>query len=189
MSVDPSPTADVPIPDEHVAEVADEHDVDRAELREALAASYAYMAEGADAIHEHHASDETAPDATEAADGLASVIHVDAETRDQPTRDLPEGLREAVKAVHARFAAAEGTPASDAEGREPLVMPSERIGGLVRAGLSRRQAQVQILADAGLSTAEIADRLGLSENTVRVHRHRIATKVEEAERLLALLEG
>lgn len=189
MSADPSPTADVPVPDEHIAEIADEHDVDEDELREALASTYAFLADGADAIHEHHASDDAAPSAMAAADGLVSVIHVDSETREQPMRDLPPTLRDAVTAVHERFAAALDEPAADAGDREPLVMPAERIGKLVRAGLSRRQAQVQVLDDAGLSTADIADRLGVAESTVKVHRHRIDAKVDEAEQLLALVQG
>lgn len=187
MPGNPSPTADVPIPEKHIAEVADSHDVAEDELREALAFTYADLAEGADAIHEHQASDEVPLNATDAAEGLASVIHVDAETWEQPTRDLPAKLREAVKTVHARFASALETPAADTGDREPLVMPSERIGALVRAGLSRRQAQVQVLDDVGLSTAAIAERLGVAESTVKVHRHRIGVKVDEAEQLLAIV--
>lgn len=186
MSVDPSPTADVPIPDEHIADVAAQHDVDEAELREALAATYAYMADGADAIHERYAADDATPDATETADGLASVIHVASDTWNEAVVDLSAALRDAVRDVHARFTDGLEGPAETPADREPLVLPSARIGELVRVGLSRRQAQVQVLDDAGLSTAEIAGRLGVAESTVNVHRHRIATKVEEAEELLAL---
>lgn len=187
MSIEPSSTADVPIPDELIADVAERHDVDEDELRDALAATYAYMADGADAIHEQYAAEDATPDAPEVADGLASVIHVASDTWNQAVGDLSTTLRDAVMAVHARFADGLEAPGETPEDREPLVLPSERVGTLVRAGLSRRQAQVQVLDDAGLSTAEIAERLGVAESTVNVHRHRIDTKAEAAEQLLALL--
>lgn len=189
MSVEPSPTADVPIPDQHVAAVADRHDVDEDELQAALAERYAYMADGADAIHERHAADEATPDAAETADGLAAVIHVAGDTVDQALEDLSARLRDAVKAVHASFTDGLEEPAETPADREPLVVPSARIGRLVRAGLSRRQAQVQVLDETGLSTADIADRLGVAESTVNVHRHRVDAKVEEARELLAQVEG
>lgn len=59
-------------------------------------------------------------------------------------------------------------------------------------GLSPAQARVALLAKEGLSTGEIAGRIGISENTARTHLRRAFAKLdcrdrrELAIRLIAL---
>jgi ATP/maltotriose-dependent transcriptional regulator MalT len=129
------------------------------------------MVEGSDAIIDHHRSTD-APDPVTVADGLGTAIFVDEETWNRSAVDVPGELRAAAKAVHAEFAREVGTE-YDREGTVPLVMPSRAVGQLVRAGLSQRA---------------VGERLGMATNTVKVHCHRIDAKVEEARRLVELVE-
>ena len=178
-----------PISAERLSAIARRHDVDEDELREALVAIHDDLADGADAIHEHYASTGDAPEPITVADGLASAIYVDVAQWERTTATLPDDLRTAAKAAHAAIASEQEAGATTADGVSPLVMPSATVGRLVRSGLSRRQAEVQVLGTAGIADDEIADRLGIDESTVRVHRHRIETKVENAKRLLASVGG
>jgi DNA-binding NarL/FixJ family response regulator len=53
-------------------------------------------------------------------------------------------------------------------------------------GLSEREAEVLRLAAAGLTNADIADRLFLSPHTIRAHLQRIYTKLDIANRAEAV---
>lgn len=178
-----SSSGDVPIPTGTVATVADRRGIDPAGLGETLAAIHAALVDGADAILGHYRSTD-GPEALSGADGLAEAVFVAPEQWAQLPTDLDERERAAAKAVHAAHARDLGASEADLEEYDPLVTPSQAVGTLVRAGLSRRQAEVQVLRDGGLTQAEIGDRLGLATNTVKVHCHRIDTKVENARRLL-----
>jgi DNA-binding NarL/FixJ family response regulator len=50
-------------------------------------------------------------------------------------------------------------------------------------GLSRREQQVIHMISEGLTNKEIASRLGLSQQTVKNHIHRMSRKVGASDRL------
>jgi DNA-binding CsgD family transcriptional regulator len=177
---------DVPIPKAHVTSVAARNLVDEGDLAEALASIHERMVDGADAIHEHYRSEDT-PEPVAIADGLATVVFVTGQTWEQVLTEVPEKLRGPAKATHAEFAEEFDVDGRRPAGYDPLVMPSREVGELVRAGLSRRQAEVQVLRNRGLTQREIGEKLGMATNTVKVHCHRVDTKVGNAKRLLDLV--
>jgi len=177
---------DVPIPRTHVTSVAARNLVDEGELADALASIHDHMVDGADAIHQHYRSKDN-PEPVAVADGLATVVFVTEATWEQVLSDVPEELRAPAKATHAEFAREFDVDEESLGEYDPLVMPSREVGELVRAGLSRRQAEVQVLRNRGLTQRKIGEKLGMATNTVKVHCHRVDTKVENAERLLELV--
>jgi DNA-binding CsgD family transcriptional regulator len=179
---------DVPIPATYVTSVAARNLIDESELTDALASIHERMVDGADAIHEQYRSEDN-PEPVAVADGLATVVFVASETWEQVLADVPEQLRTPAKTTHAEFAREFDVDEEQLGGYDPLVMPSQEVGELVRAGLSRRQAEVQVLRDAGYTQREIGEKLGMATNTVKVHCHRIDAKVEDAKRLVELVEG
>jgi DNA-binding CsgD family transcriptional regulator len=181
-------TNDTPIPESHIATVASEYSVGERELTEALERIYGDLFEGADAIHQYSQSRDD-PSSFVVADGIAEVIFIPSQMWDQLQTDLNDEMRAAAKAVHAEFARDLGISTEPSITDEPFVMPSESVGKLVRAGLSPRQAEVQVLRNAGLTQAEIGDRLGMATNTVKVHCHRVDAKVTSAKQLLSLVEA
>jgi DNA-binding NarL/FixJ family response regulator len=184
MSSTPQTADGGPFPGSVLAAVADSHDLDESALAEAVETVHESMGDGADAILQHYRSTATTPPTT-ARDGLVAVIRVPQTTWETVGPDLSDEVRTAVRAAHAVFADRLGVDSPDDDSTVPLVTPSATVGRLVRAGLSRRQAEVQVLRDAGLTQAEIGDRLGIATNTVKVHCHRIDTKVENARLLVA----
>ena len=176
-----------PIPESHIVAVASEHAVSESALSEAIERTYGDLFEGADAIHQHYQSEDNLPSYV-AANGIAEVIFITTQLWDRYQNDLSDETRAAVKAVHAEFARDIGASTEAPESYDPFVMPSRTVGELVRAGLSPRQAEVQVLRTAGLTQMEVGDRLGMATNTVKVHCHRIDTKVANANRLLDLVE-
>jgi DNA-binding CsgD family transcriptional regulator len=187
MSKSEDTPANLPIPERIIADVALEHAVSESTLTDILARIHNDLVEGADAIQQYYRSEYTAPSIS-AADGLVEVIFAPTEMWKQLPTDLTDEMRAAAKAVHAAFAKPLVTSEEGFSTADPLVMPSAEIGELTRAGLSPRQAEVQILRNAGLTQAEIGDRLGVATNTVKVHCHRIDTKVANAKQLVALVE-
>ncbi|WP_227131031.1 helix-turn-helix transcriptional regulator [Halorubellus salinus] len=202
----PTVSLDAPIPATTIERVAARSDADARTLSKAVDDLHASLVDGSDAILERYETTD-APESVAVADGLAAVVFVDDQTWLQTldAHDVPDALRASVRAVHAAFAAevtdadargtdgdARGTDANargaDAVHRDPLVLPSRTVGELVRVGLSTRQAEVQVLHDAGLDYATIAERLDVAESTVKVHRHRIQEKVANAKRLLDVVE-
>ncbi|WP_458208738.1 LuxR C-terminal-related transcriptional regulator [Haladaptatus sp. NG-SE-30] len=180
-------TNDTPISESHIAIVASEHSVSESELSEAIERIYGNLFEGADAIHQHYQSEDNPPSYL-AADGIAEVIFITSQMWDRYQNDLSDDMRPAVKAVHAEFARDIGASTEIPASRDPFLMPSSVVGELVRAGLSPRQAEVQVLRNAGLTQTEIGNRLGMATNTVKVHCHRIDTKVANANLLLDLVD-
>lgn len=177
----------VPIPEHLLPDAASEYSISESALADALTRIHDDLVEGADAIHQYYQSDDDAPSIS-TADGLAEVIFVSPKMWNQVPTELTDEMRTAVKAVHREFARSLGASEETLTTADPLVMPSAEIGEFTRAELSRRQAEVQVLRNAGLTQAEVGDRLGLATNTVKVHCHRIDTKVTNAKRLLDLVE-
>lgn len=185
----PTVSLDAPIPATTVEHVAARSDTDARTLSKAVDDLHASLVDGSDAILEHYETTD-APDPVAVADGLATVVLVDDRTWHQTldTHGVPADVGPAVRAVHAAFAADATARAVDDSRREPMVLPSRDVADLVRAGLSTRQAEVQVLHDAGLDYAAIGERLDVAESTVKVHRHRIQGKVADARRLLDAIE-
>ncbi|WP_440990666.1 helix-turn-helix transcriptional regulator [Haloarchaeobius baliensis] len=177
-----------PFSESLVAEVVDEHGVDPDRLSDALASIHADLADGGDAIQRHYDDEYDQPWQT-TDDGLAIVLFIgmDVWTQLADRLDLSDELCDAARATHTAFARAVMDEALPDE--EPLVMPSPRVASLVRAGLSPRQAQVQVLRDAGRSQEAIADELGLDLGTVKTHCYRIDRKVRDAQALLDAVGG
>lgn len=186
MPSPPTAATWVPIPDDIVASVAAECGVSESALAEALARIHADLVDGADAIHQYYEAEDFGP-SLGIADGLATVLFVPDQQWHRLPTDLTDEMREAATAAHAAFARASGASEESLAEKQALVMPSKTVGELTRGGLSHRQAEVQVLREAGLTQAAISDRLGVATNTVKVHCHRIDTKVENAERLLDLV--
>ncbi|MEW6335798.1 MAG: response regulator [Acidobacteriota bacterium] len=67
-----------------------------------------------------------------------------------------------------------------ADARRRVKEERRREARTLLASLSRREAEVAELIGTGLTTREIADRLGLSPRTVEMHRQRLRTRVGAA---------
>lgn len=76
----------------------------------------------------------------------------------------------------------------NAEEIEPEALEG-RIRELETAGLSKREAQVRALSDAGESVAEIANRLGIAESTVYTYLDRVMNERNRARAILRTLEN
>lgn len=184
-----TPTSNgTPISESHIAAVASEYAVSQSALTEALERVHGELFDGADAIHQYYQSEDNPPSFV-VADGVAEVIFVPSQLWDQLQTDLGDDIRTAVKAVHAEFARDVGAATEIPASLDPFVMPSSVVGELARAGLSPRQAEVQVLRSAGLTQTEIGEQLDMATNTVKVHCHRIDTKIANAKQLLDLVEA
>ena len=93
-------------------------------------------------------------------------------TRPHRTVLVQEVVREVVKEVPAPTAAS-----------APFAPDAER---LARLGITPREHDVLRLIAEGLSTREIADRVGVSENTVKTHTSRLLTKLQASRRTQAV---
>ena len=168
--------------------MASEYAVSESVLTEALDRVHESLFDGADAIHQYYQSEDDLPSFV-VSNEVAEVIFVPSLLWDQLQTDLADDIRTAVKAVHAEVARDVGASAEIPASLDPFVMPSSLVGELVRAGLSPRQAEVQVLRSAGLTQTEIGERLDMATNTVKVHCHRIDSKVDNAKQLLDLVEA
>ena len=69
----------------------------------------------------------------------------------------------------------------------PETVPGELTGGLKpEARLSKRQQQLIAMLDEGLSNRDIAERLGITEHTVKVHLWRLFRRIGVKSRTQAL---
>jgi DNA-binding NarL/FixJ family response regulator len=121
---------------------------------------------------------EAAREFTERSDGGRVIVVGDPE---QPF-DVPDWLAGRIIAVIDRseplqrvFAVIDGLMPEARDGREHGLRG--RLGG---RALSQRESEVFALIGEGLTNAQIARRLALSDHTVRTHRKRIAAKLGTA---------
>ncbi len=100
-------------------------------------------------------------------------------------RSTPADVREAIQAVRAG-----GAPMSAEIARrvvEAFHAPAKPAGG-EEVKLSKRETEILELLTKGLANKEIADRLGLSVETVRVHLKRIYEKLHVRSRTEAAMK-
>ena len=101
-------------------------------------------------------------------------------------RSTPAEVREAIHAVRAG-----GAPMSAEIARrvvEAFHQPTTPVTGFDEVKLSRRETEILEKIAQGLANKEIADRLGLSIETVRVHLKRIYEKLHVRSRTEAALK-
>jgi two-component system, NarL family, response regulator LiaR len=82
-------------------------------------------------------------------------------------------------------------PAMPAAAAEPAPVPEPTSAApdparLARLGVTRREHEILALMAAGLSTREMAERLGVSENTVKSHAGRLYDKLGARRRTQAV---
>jgi DNA-binding NarL/FixJ family response regulator len=137
-------------------------------------------------------------------DGLAATREIVA--ADLPTRvivftALDECLGDGLRAGAAGFLRKD-MPASDvvaairavaggsaviAPGLLPRLLDPPRSPPKEQEGLTEREQEVLVLLGRGLSNAEIAGALGVSETTVKTHVGRVLTKLELRDRVQAVV--
>ena len=105
-------------------------------------------------------------------------------------KDVPPGeLIAAIRAVHSGDAVVAPSTTRRLLDRFALLLPSPAeaaAGGELRR-LTEREREVLLLVAQGLSNGEIAERLVLSEATVKTHVGRILTKLELRDRVQAVV--
>jgi DNA-binding NarL/FixJ family response regulator len=107
-------------------------------------------------------------------------------TKDADRTDIARALQAAVAGltvfdprVHDSLLAATAGPAAPAPGAPPAP-------GSLPHGLTQREAEILALIARGLTNPEIADRLCLSNHTVKSHINRIFTKTSSRDRAAAI---
>lgn len=70
--------------------------------------------------------------------------------------------------------------------RESFTLNEEKLQQL---GITRRELEILELIAAGLSNREIAEKLGVSENTVKTHSNRVFDKLGARRRTQAVQRG
>jgi len=78
-------------------------------------------------------------------------------------------------------------PAMDREPEPALFVPD--AARLERFGITRREHEILQLIAGGLSNREIAERLSVSENTVKTHASRLLDKLDARRRTQAVLRA
>jgi DNA-binding NarL/FixJ family response regulator len=68
-------------------------------------------------------------------------------------------------------------------------VPCSRIASPTFPTLTTRELEVLNLVAAGLSNGQIAERLFLSQKTVRNHVHAVLTKLQASDRAEAIVRG
>ena len=101
-----------------------------------------------------------------------------------PASDMEEWCREAGADVYIEKSAG---AAEIVNALRLMLQGDSEMGGLEDiTRLSKRQKQLLIMLDEGLSNREIAERLGISEHTVKVHLWRLFRKLGVKSRTQAL---
>ena len=93
-------------------------------------------------------------------------------------------ILDAIRSVHAGRAVIGATVA-----RQLAALVTGRVPNDPFPDLTKRERDVLDALTAGASTAQIADRLGLSDKTVRNHISNILTKLEVVDRTQAVLKA
>ena len=91
--------------------------------------------------------------------------------------------RERVVVVREPAPAVESAPAAEPDPPTVIVPPPAPAPGVA---LTRREQEILELIAAGLSTREMAERLGVSENTVKSHASRLFDKLGVRRRTQAV---
>lgn len=192
---DDVPVPKVPIDVQVVADAADEHGVDSTTLVETLEAVDAHLAERARDLTEQSVR-ELGDDAIIIQVDIQQHLYVDPNEWDEirDHLDLAEDVASAVKTAHdgqfnlyvEQVDRVEPVPAL--ANTDVLVMPPPIVQDLVEAGLSRRQASVQSLRMQGATHDRMAEKIGLAPGTIKSHCDRIDRKIDQAEKLLDLVE-
>ncbi|MFV2173337.1 response regulator [Actinomadura sp. LOL_016] len=100
----------------------------------------------------------------------------------------PAHLIEAIKAVHSGDAVVAPSTTKRLLDRFAMHLPdAERAAGGALESLTEREGEVLGLVARGMSNAEIADRLYVSEATVKTHMGRILTKLGLRDRVQAVV--
>ncbi|MET7641989.1 response regulator transcription factor [Streptomyces sp. NPDC005438] len=105
-------------------------------------------------------------------------------------KDVPPGdLLSAIRAVHSGDAVVAPTTTRRLLDRFSAVLPSDRArpDNDLLSRLTSREGEVLLLVAQGLSNGEIAERLVLSEATVKTHVGRILTKLDLRDRVQAVV--
>lgn len=109
-------------------------------------------------------------------------------TKDADRADIARALQAAAGGltvfdprVHATLLAAASSPPAAAPGPAPGPQPSEPPDGL-----TQREAEILSLIAQGLTNGEIAQRLFLSNHTVKTHINRIFAKTRSRDRVAAI---
>lgn len=192
MTTNSVASMNIPLLRDIVEDTADNHRVSEADLSEAVASIYDDLIDGGNAIHKHYTdkidNEILSPITTE--QDRVEVIFINPDMWNQMASrfDFPTDIEAATKAVHERYALAVGADENAVAEHNALVMPSDLMAGFAHAGLSRRQAEVQILRMNEQTHEEISDTLGIETGTVKIHCHRIDQKINAAEDLLALVD-
>lgn len=87
-----------------------------------------------------------------------------------PAADVAEWCREAGADLYIEKTA---TASEMTAALRPLLQSDDAAAPQEEARLSKRQKQLLLMLDEGLSNREIAERLGISEHTVKVHLWRL----------------
>lgn len=72
---------------------------------------------------------------------------------------------------------------------DPVLMPQAESPGELREELTAREAEVLVLLAEGLANRDIAQRLGISEHTVKFHIRSILAKLGASSRTEAVTRG
>ena len=89
--------------------------------------------------------------------------------------------------VHATLlAAASAAPAAASPGGTSAAPGAGRAGGRPPDGLTQREVEILGLIAQGLTNPEIAERLFLSNHTVKTHINRIFAKTGSRDRVAAI---
>ncbi len=185
-----NPTEYSEIPGEIVRDTADKFEIPGQELLDALEEIDEYVKSDAEFIKTRSVTKVSGgeDDAVIADAGHFMVLYVPPHQWDeiQVETDLSGDYLKAAKEIHTEFARRVGADEEMLATHDALLLPTPKIHQLTRAGLSRKQAEVQALRMKGATHETIGDELGIAVGTVKSHCRRIDEKIRQAKKLVQL---